>query len=61
MDATFLNGYSAATEYRLTDSTPGVENIYKYWRCEKSSSSRIEILLPLQAGVHIGNNLTIRC
>lgn len=60
MDAAFLNGYSAATEYRLTDSTPGVENIYKYWRCEKYSSPRMEILLPLQAGVHIGNNLTIR-
>lgn len=60
MDAAFLSGYSAATEYRLTDSTPGIENIYKYWKCEKASSPRVEILLPLRQGVHIGSNLTIR-
>lgn len=60
MDAAFLKAYSVATGYKLCDNTPGIENIYKYWKCEKSASPRIELLLPLRGGVYIGNNLTIQ-
>lgn len=60
MDAAFLNAYSFGTGYRLCNNTPGIENIYKYWRCEKSTSPRAELLLPLQEGVYIGSNLTIQ-
>lgn len=60
MDATFLDAYAASVGHEQDDSASGIENIYKYWRCERSPSPRIELLLPLSKGIHIENCLSIQ-
>lgn len=59
-DASYLKAYSIATEYKLTDETPGYDNICRYWECERSPEPEIELLLPLSANIHTGIRLSIQ-